>query len=149
MPRKLENGLKKHILKSCENSPFLDKHDISREPEISSSETARIVKDSQDISKYLTKTELLSNSSMNKHPLSRNYFTNDNNNDIRNSNNNIKMIDDKDPVVKKEKSLSPEICELVEMKCTDSDITPKKYRKIETLDNSYTLTPDNQTITYG
>lgn len=145
VPRKLENGLKKHILRSCENSPFLDKHDVNREPEVSSSETVRIAKDSQDISKYLTTTEHTSNSSMNKHPLSKNYFTNDNNNDIRNSNNNIKMIDE-DPVVKKEKSLSPEVCELVEMKCTDSDVTPKKYRKMETSDNSYASTPDNQII---
>lgn len=145
VPRKLENGLKKHILRSCENSPFLDKHNVTREPEVSSSETARIGKDLQDISKYLTTTEHSSNSSMNKHPLSRNYLTNDNNNDTRNSNNNIKMIEDKDSVVKKEKSLSPEFCELMEMKCIDNDVMSKKYRQMETLDNSYALMPDNQT----
>lgn len=131
IPRKLENGLKKHILRSCENAQYADKHEIPREPEVSSSEATRRAGDTQDLSKYSATTE---DPPAAKHPLPRQCFLNDNNNDTRSNNNNIKVIDDEEPVVKKEKASSLEGCLQKEAKFVDSGapitVTPKKHRKL-------------------
>lgn len=137
-PRKLENGLKKHILRSCENSQFMEKYEVARELEVSSSENARPAKDSQDVPNYVTTTEHPCDSlTSSTHPLPINYFLNNDNNDARSSNDNMELNDDKEPVVKKENVSPPEVCD---MQCTNNNaVTPKKG-KFEPLENSLTLT---------
>lgn len=133
IPRRVENGLKKHILRSCENSQFLEKYEVAREPEVSSSENARSAKDSQDVPNHVTTTEHPCDSATrSNHPLPIEYFLNNNSNDTRSSNDNVELNDDKEPVVKKEYVLSPEVCE-VEVEYTEA-ITPKKGN-FETLED--------------
>lgn len=145
IPRKLENGLKKHILRSCENSQFMEKYEVARELEVFSSENARSAKDSQDVPNYVTTTEHPCDSpTSSKHSLPRNYFLNNNNNDMRNNNDNMKLNDDKEPVVKKENVSPPEVCE-VEMQCTNNNAVTPKNGKLEPLENSLALTFNNET----
>ncbi|KAF3424967.1 hypothetical protein E2986_13145 [Frieseomelitta varia] len=130
--RRLENGLKKHILKSCENSQFLNNYPepVSRETEVSSSEASRVSKDSQDVANHERPCDF----SMSKYPVPRKCFLNQNSN-------NDKPIEHEDTVVKKESVSSPESCEAELMNCTEDVETTvsSAKRKLEISDqvNAY------------
>ena len=137
--RRLENGLKKHILKSCENSQFFNKYtEVSREPDVSSSSSSSSsrVNDPQDVPNHDRPCDF----SVNKYPLPRKCFLNQ-------SNNNDKPIEHEDTVVKKESVSSPESCE-AELNCTeDGETTVSAKRKLEIADqaNAYaTVVCDDQ-----
>lgn len=150
IPRRVENGLKKHILRSCENSQFMEKYEVAREPEVSSSENARSAKDSQDVPNYVTTTEhpcdsptFIPSPPACNHPLPIKYFLNSTNNDTRSNNDNVELNDDKEPVVKEE-NVSIEVCEM-KTECTDNNAMTPKKGQFGTLDNSSPLTINSET----
>lgn len=137
-PRELENNLKEHILRSCENAQYAGEHEITRESEISSSDIKNSAQDLHHLSKCSTTKDF----SVANHLLPRTCYLNDNNNDTRSSNNNIKEIDDEEPVVKKEGPASPDMCEVQEVEFSDSDeIIPN--RKVEIAEGNSALPKDN------
>lgn len=130
VPRKLENGLKKHLLRFCENAQLAEKQEASKEPESPQK--------SQDARKCPAEPF----DSLLNYP--RDCFLN-NNNDARNSNNNVKVTEEKQPLVVKEEKTSPDAYEVSQMNCANS-VTPKKLRKMEATKETNASTTDNQSV---